>query len=456
MRTATLLAAAAAACCCAVSSALPAVPPPHQLQPAAAAANAFGGKRRREGSVRLLHGSGYLPPNTFLPYWSRFAAEGAVVGMIINGNGGMEQGEASFRSRANQMSTAMEIPVERFVFIPVYGDLCPETANDPAVAALIESCDAVYMPGGNQGQLAACIYGVVSDSGVDSPEDTLAAAALRTVQLVGGDSAGAMNQPSAPMMSRHDEAWSSCFPCDTCCGESYCALTNGCVFTRDVGNRLVDDMFMIHTHVAERGRQGFLLVSIMMHLEDGVTSGIGGDEGAALYCNNDDHWCYSLADVGRGTWVYVGVTGDTALTTAVMHFLSDGDRWNSLTNEVQFADSKVPCSELLEVESSDTIFNSGFTPGVNDYRRIALEASRLPAGMAVENTHGSTFGSPPVFANFITDDTTVAMCDPSGDHQGFANMRTTQGFVAPAGWKPDLSSPLIEYSSDYRAEQEEL
>ena len=46
------------------------------------------------------------------------------------------------------------------------------------------------MPGGNQGQLAACIYGVVSDSGVDSPDDTLAAIALRTVQLVGGDSAG--------------------------------------------------------------------------------------------------------------------------------------------------------------------------------------------------------------------------------------------------------------------------
>ena len=172
---------------------------------------------------------------------------------------------------------------------------------------------------------------------------------------------------------------------------------------------------MIHTHVAERGRQGFLLVSIMMHLEDGVTEGIGaqktcsadcnlpftfllglrdfkwspaaarvrsnrsmlsrmwvgglgglagGDEGAALYCNNLDHWCDSLADVGRGTWVYVDVTGNTAMTSATMHFLSDvsfavlsttfplvaapqclpvivsracvaqGDRWNSLTGEV--------------------------------------------------------------------------------------------------------------------------
>ena len=76
----------------------------------------------REGSVRLLHGSGYLPPNTFLPFWSQYGAEGSVVGMILNGNGGLEQGEASFRSRASQMSTAMEIPVERFVFIPLFGE----------------------------------------------------------------------------------------------------------------------------------------------------------------------------------------------------------------------------------------------------------------------------------------------------------------------------------------------
>ena len=205
------------------------------------------------GQIRLLHGSGFLPESTFVPYWGRYAAPGKRIGMILNGNGGLAQGEAAFASRRTQMSTAMGgIPHENFVFVPLFGDLCPTMANDPAVAALIASCDAVYMPGGNQGLLAACIYGVVSDSGVDSPEDTLSVIALRTVAMVGGDSAGAMTQPSAPMMSRHDEDWTSCFPCDMCCGESYCALTNGCVFTRDTGNKLVDDKMMIHTHVAER------------------------------------------------------------------------------------------------------------------------------------------------------------------------------------------------------------
>merc|ERR1719181_1748782 len=179
-----------------------------------------------------------------------------------------------------------------------------------------------------------------------------------------------MNQPSGPMMSRHDADWTTCFPCDECCGESYCALTNGCVFTRNVGNRLIDDVMMVHTHVAERGRQGFLLVSIMMHLQDGITQGIGGDEGAALYCNNDNKWCDSLADVGRGTWVYVGVQGDIAETSATMHFLSDGDRWNSATNEVVFSADKLPCAQLdsAQVEGSETIFNSGVA---NHYRQIA-------------------------------------------------------------------------------------
>lgn len=164
-------------------------------------------RQLRAGAVRLLHGSGYLPQNTLVPYWGRYAAEGMRVGMILNGVGGMAAGEASFASRARQMSTAMDVPEENFVFIPLFGDLCPEMANSEEVAELISSCNAVYMPGGNQGMLAACIYGVVSDSGVDDPQDTLAARALRTLDLVGGDSAGAMNQPSGPMMSRHDEAW---------------------------------------------------------------------------------------------------------------------------------------------------------------------------------------------------------------------------------------------------------
>eukprot|EP01052_Picozoa_sp_SAG31_P010860 SAG31_NODE_604_length_13629_cov_11.035994_5_plen_87_part_00 len=72
------------------------------------------------------------------------------------------------------------------------------------------------------------------------------------------------------------------------------------MFTRDTGNKLVEDKMMIHTHVAERGRQGFLLVSIMMHRYDEheMTKGIGADEGAALYCNNLDKWCDTLADTG--------------------------------------------------------------------------------------------------------------------------------------------------------------
>ena len=48
------------------------------------------------------------------------------------------------------------------------------------------------------------------------------------------------------------------------------------------------------------------------------------------------------------------------------------------------------------------------------------------------------------------------MCDPAGEHQGFANLRTTQGFVAPDGWKPDLSHEPIEWPSDYHNEQQEL
>ena len=102
--------------------------------------------KMREPIIRLLHGSGYLPQNTFEKYWARYGAPGKRIGMILNGGGGLEQGEAAFRSRASQMSTAMGgVPEENFVFIPLYGTLCPDTANDPAVAELIASLDAVYI-----------------------------------------------------------------------------------------------------------------------------------------------------------------------------------------------------------------------------------------------------------------------------------------------------------------------
>ena len=56
--------------------------------------------KHAEPSIRLLHGSGYLPPNTFEKYWLRYAQEGKRIGMILNGAGSLEQGEAAFRSRA--------------------------------------------------------------------------------------------------------------------------------------------------------------------------------------------------------------------------------------------------------------------------------------------------------------------------------------------------------------------
>ena len=62
-------------------------------------------------------------------------------------------------------------------------------------------------------------------------------------------------------------------------------------------------------------------------------------------------------------------------------------------------------------------------------------------------------GAAPVYASFIVTDATVAMCDPSGDHQGFANMRTTQGFAATYGWQPDLTHQPIEWGSDYHVEE---
>ena len=47
------------------------------------------------------------------------------------------------------------------------------------------------------------------------------------------------------------------------------------------------------------------------------------------------------------------------------------------------------------------------------------------------------------------------MCDANGNHQGFANLQTQQGFAAPDGWQPDLTHPPIEWASDYYEEWEE-
>ena len=114
------------------------------------------------------------------------------------------------------------------------------------VVAMVDQADAIFYGGGQSGRLQSCLYGDYSQSGIDVEEGatTPILEALIRKEIVGGSSAGAMNQPMSEILVTGHSV------------ESYAAVSAGEVFQRNRGNMMLESEELVDSHFSERGRQG--------------------------------------------------------------------------------------------------------------------------------------------------------------------------------------------------------
>lgn len=313
-------------------------------------------------------------------------------------------------------------------WIPVHDTNCNERTRDPNYVQMVEQADAIYMSGGQAGRVQSCLFGNYAQSGTDEGEVTPFLSALRAKAIVGGSSAGAMNQPSSQILITGHSA------------ESYAAVRAGSVFLRSQGNGFLEPAEeLVDVHFSERGRQGRLMVLAMETQREWA---FGADENTA-YTWRPDGMTYEV--VGEaGVVVYEGTGGDATQQFARMHFLTAGDQINPTTADITWAQDKVECQPGPLPDPSSSIFS-----GVQ-YRTTSLAMAQAATidGVALSNFHGN----PPVEVKFLSrlsgpgeQGGTVAMCNAAGEAVSFANLFVEQFADAqgmPTDWVNGVAPEL--------------
>jgi cyanophycinase-like exopeptidase len=288
-------------------------------------------------------------------------------------------------------------------WIPVYHENCNELTSSEEYVKMVEDASAIYMSGGQSGRLQSCLYGNYHQSGIDGPlEATPFLKALRSKSIVGGSSAGAMNQPLSEILVTGHSL------------ESYAVLRAGSVFQRDGGNAFLESQELVDTHFSERGRQGRLVVIAMQTQQRWA---FGPDENTAyVWRSSGEYEVVGTNDADQhraGVVVYERTQGSTASQTTTMHFLTHGDKINPTTGEITFSSDKRSCTGSAP-SGSNSVFS-----GVN-YRTVSIATAKAPVGTRVTNYHGS----PAVEVRFHRSSSTVAMCGPSGE--SFSHLEVAQ------------------------------
>lgn len=290
-------------------------------------------------------------------------------------------------------------------WIPICDAYCDEAAFDPEVVTMVDQADAIFYGGGQSGRLQSCLYGDYSQSGIDVEEGatTPILEALIRKEIVGGSSAGAMNQPMSEILVTGHSV------------ESYAAVSAGEVFQRNRGNMMLETEELVDSHFSERGRQGRLML-MAMHTRQRWAFGV--DEDAAYNWRPDG--VYEMVGeamrdgIRGGVVVFEGVVGTPSVQSGLLHFLTEGDTINPSTGEIIFNPDKSPCDPVEFPEPSSSVFNG--SPSV-PYRTLSIAMSQQEeVGRPLRNFHGN----PPVEVAFTKLGTTVAMCGESGT--SFSNL----------------------------------
>jgi len=283
-------------------------------------------------------------------------------------------------------------------WIPVYDTNCAERTRSDEYVKMVEDASAIFLSGGQSGRLQSCMYGNYHQSGITVPDgtETPFLRALRHKAIVGGSSAGAMNQPLSEILVTGHSV------------ESYSAVRAGSVFQRNMGNALLGSQELVDTHFSERGRQGRLVIIAM---QTGQKWAFGTDENTAYLWRSGEP--YEVVGAS-GVVVYESTSGNERQQTTTMHFLTSGDTIDPTTGEIKFNSDKQPCAQGSAPSGSSSVFS-----GVN-YRTISIAVAKAAEGTEVTNYHGF----PAVEVRMRKDSKTVAMCGPSGE--SFSHLSITQ------------------------------
>lgn len=376
-------------------------------------------------TVRVIHGSGGGWPaedsvRMMQPYWDAQNAGGTL--LQINTNSG--PGEVDNVTSA--LAKALNLDFE--LLTGLSGTECPAGAMDENIVNRINNAAGIWFGGGLPGRAVSCLFGYDAQAfGVNTPPDRMTPVleALQNHPLVGGISAGAMMQPSAPLLHGNEISYSPSFH------ESADIMRIGKLMMNNRGSGLVVDPFTIHSHFSERGYQGMMPISIIQN--DGLEWAAGFDEGGVghYFPSNGDLLTVGAPSRGTGTFLYSDCSGDEDAQECQLHFMSDGDVWNARTHEFDVDGSKSPCTgQLPSPEGSDCVFNRAIGADQN-FRRIAKAAAAGPVGSTVSNFHTEPRADRVVEADFTVTDETQAWCDEEGTVVSFINLRLSQNRNGP-------------------------
>lgn len=257
-------------------------------------------------------------------------------------------------------------------------------------------------------------------SGVDpSPgEATPFLEALRRKAIVGGSSAGAMNQPMSDILITASSS------------ESYSAVASGSVFSRSAGNGFLLSEELADVHFSERGRQGRLIVfaaATRQRLAFGV------DENTA-YVWRQNGGVYDIVGAG-GVVIVVDATGTTSSQTATVHYLTSGDTFDPATGVVTHAQTKFRCQTGNPPTGSTSVFSS------TNWRDVSLQTAQAVVDTVVTNYHGS----PAVEVQMSTTIATQAWCSNTGavSFEGLTVRQFARSTHDNAAATPDLPQDFI-------------
>lgn len=322
--------------------------------------------------VRMLHGSGQIPELT-MEFWKEVTTgpdKGPTLIISAAGGAGAAGSAASYIANFERFGIPM-------IWLPVYGTNCPELINDPVILALVEDAHAIYFSGGMPGMLQGCLYGHngLDEEGLQDVPPGFSTPILDLIlskQVVGGDSAGLMGQPTGAYLT-------GIFPHDgaTLIGRGSCPTGN-------MGVRAPKDAFIAHSHFSERGQQGPQLVA---QWQEGIRIGAGFDENLAGYYFEETGEILMVADLNdpalRGTWVFELLAGSEDGQEGDVHMVVSGEAWNARTNERTRNPLYTDCSGSGSLPPPS---GSIFSFNQNPLRQIALQVAASPAGATLRNT----------------------------------------------------------------------
>lgn len=209
-------------------------------------------------------------------------------------------------------------------------------SEDPALVSLLETCDGIWIAGGNQNEIMSCL---VRADGSDTPLLAALRRRLAAGAVIGGTSAGAAVM-SNPMIGGGTSFGALCLPRATGTGKT--EISDALLVCPGLGFFPVG---IVDQHFDTRARLGRLMEATLV--EDGAGRlAFGVAEDSAMVWNASSS---SISALGAGGVYVVDVrkahhrviNGQSRIQGAALHFLCEGDSYNLESSGFMFNDKQL-------------------------------------------------------------------------------------------------------------------